>query len=115
MAGVACSTAAATKPTRGRSHLLLSCAMPELRRRPAAASEPVPDEPDAAMQPAEKPKKWHEFMSVRVILVLLSLFMLMHIYLWKWVYDIAMDQNHQRFQNTVQEAVTSLYTLFDHL
>ena len=49
-------------------------------RRRAAAAKPE-DAPEAAPAPADEPppKEWHEFLSVRVVLVLSALFGVMHL------------------------------------
>ena len=52
---------------------------------------------------------------VRVILVLLALFALMHFFLWKVVYDFAMATNQERLRGTVREAISSLYAVVEHL
>ena len=86
--------------------------MAELRQRATAMkteADPVPDEPKAVV---EESKAWHTALSVRVILVLLMLFFLMHLFLWKVVYDFAMDTNHERLRGSVKQAVDSLYTLY---
>ena len=54
-------------------------------------------------------------LSVRVILLLLALFAVMHVFLWKVVYDFAMDTNHERLRGSVGKAIDSLYTFLEHL
>ena len=74
--------------------------------------KPAPTESDAAAadaaaadddddEPTGPPRKWHESVMVRVVLVLLAGFGVIHLFLWKWVYDIAMSQNHERLRATV--------------
>lgn len=90
----------------------------DLRRRPAPAQpvdDVIEDDEDDAQQPSNKPMAWHEYTMVRVVLVLLALFGVMHLFLWKWVYDIAMEQNHDRLRGSVREAIDSLYRVVDHL
>jgi len=45
---------------------------------------------------------------VRLILVLLALFFVLHIALWKVVYDFILDTDHNRLHDTVQTAWTRL-------
>ena len=61
------------------------------------------------------PKQWHQFLTIRVILFLLVLFALMHLFLWKVVYNFWRDQNHERLRVTVREAIDSLYRVVEHL
>ena len=85
----------------------------ELRQRKAAADVITDDKPTEAID--EAPKPWYAALSVRVILVLLSLFFVMHLFLWKVVYDLAMDTNHERLRRSVRLAIDSLYTFLEHL
>ena len=50
-----------------------------------------------------------------VLAVLLALFGIMHLFLWKVVYDFAMDTNHERLRGSVRQAIDSLYTFLEHL
>jgi hypothetical protein len=90
-----------------------------IRRRPAGGStDAAPaDAPVRAANDAPEgpPRKWHEFLSVRVVLFLLTMFVLMHLFLWKVVYDFWRDQNHARLRETVSEAWASLYRVVEHL
>ena len=102
-----------------------------MRRRPpqqateeeAAPADATPADADASKTandapPADSslsPRKWHEFLSVRVVLFLLVLFAMLHLFLWKIVYDFWMSQNHDRLRGTVREAVNSLYAVVEHL
>ena len=89
------------------------------RRRAPAAPEPEgatePTAPPVAVEEASKPRAWHESLSVRVVLILITFFVLLHLFLWKVVYDIAMSQNHERLRGTVREAVDSLNRVWEHL
>ncbi|KAL1510210.1 hypothetical protein AB1Y20_006539 [Prymnesium parvum] len=60
-------------------------------------------------------RPWHESRGVRVVLVLLSLFGLMHLFLWKVVYDFWVDQNHERLNESVRLAWASLDQVRSHL
>ena len=84
-----------------------------MRRRPAAAVDPEPE--PTTDEPEEPPRPWHSATMVRVILVLLALFALMHFFLWKVVYDFAMATNQERLRGTVREAISSLYAVVEHL
>ena len=92
-----------------------------VRRRPAATTEPEDappgleddDEPDDGPQQPAKP--WHAFLSVRVVIVLSALFGIMHLFLWKLVWDIAMSQDLVRLRGSAREAVDSLWRVVDHL
>jgi len=66
-------------------------------------------------QQEDEPKGLLASLSVRVILILLSLFCVMHLFLWKVVYDFAMDTNHDRLQGSVRQAIDSLYVFLEHL
>ena len=97
------------------STLLLSLFCRSMQRRRApAAPEPEP-EPTAAAEEATKPRAWHESIFVRVVLILIAFFVMLHLFLWKVVYDIAMSQNHERLRGTVREAVDSLNRVWEHL
>ena len=56
----------------------------------------------------EKPGPWYAGRLVRLILVLLALFFVLHIALWKVVYDFILDTDHNRLHDTVQTAWTRL-------
>ena len=83
----------------------------------SAATPGKADEADGVASEAavEVPRKWHEFLSVRVVLFLVALFAVLHLFLWKVVYDFWMSQNHDRLRGTVHDAVKSLYAVVDHL
>ena len=61
----------------------------------------------AAREP-EPPGPWYAGRLVRLILVLLALFFVLHIALWKVVYDFILDTDHNRLHDTVQTAWTRL-------
>ena len=87
----------------------------ELRRRPAAAAEAdtsAADETDESVDPA---RPWHASIMVRVILAALGFFALIHLFLWKVVYDFAVSTNQERLRNTMRDVVDSLYVFVDHL
>ena len=86
----------------------------ELRRRAVKATED--EQPPAQKSAAAAPQKaWYEHLSVRAILLLLSLFLLMHLFLWAVVYSFWRDQDHARLRSTVSEAWNSLGALREHL
>lgn len=86
----------------------------ELRRRAVKAAED--EQPPAQKSAAAAPQKaWYEHLSVRAILLLLSLFLLMHLFLWAVVYSFWRDQDHARLRSTVSEAWNSLGALREHL
>ena len=87
----------------------------ELRRRPGAPHDEPPAEEDVAAATSEPPKAWHEFLSVRIIVAALALFILLHLFLWWVVYGFWRDQNHERLRKTVSEAWASLGAVLDHL
>ena len=66
----------------------------------AAAATPAA-EPPAAEPPAGP---WHSERVVRAILVLLAIFFVMHLALWKVVYGFVMDADHGRLSETVDLA-----------
>ena len=70
------------------------------------------DEDDGS---AAEPRAWHESLGVRAVLVLLGLFAIMHLFLWKVVYDFWMDQNHDRLNESVRLAWASLDEVRRHL
>ena len=55
-----------------------------------------------------EPGPWYAGRLVRLILVLLALFFVLHIALWKVVYDFILDTDHNRLHDTVQTAWTRL-------
>ena len=67
----------------------------------ASVSHPAASEP-------EPPGPWYAGRLVRLILVLLALFFVLHIALWKVVYDFILDTDHNRLHDTVQTAWTRL-------
>lgn len=93
------------------------------RRKAAASQEPSADvggglqagSAESSTSEAEQPRAWHQVLSVRVIIALLILFLLMHLFLWKVVYDFWMDQNHDRLRATVHEAYNSIFRVLEHL
>ena len=90
--------------------------MAELRRRAAPSIDSAAPLAQAESSPAlEAPRKWHDFLSVRVILVSLSIFAVMHLFLWYVVWGFWRDQNNERLRKTVGDAWTSLYAVLDHL
>ena len=76
-----------------------SCAQ---RRSVASVSQPAA----VAKQPTagESAEPWYAGRFVRLILVLLSLFCLLHLALWKVVYNFIMDADHNRLHETLQTA-----------
>ena len=66
----------------------------------ASVSHPAAGEPE--------PGPWYAGRLVRLILVLLALFFVLHIALWKVVYDFILDTDHNRLHDTVQTAWTRL-------
>ena len=66
----------------------------------ASVSHPAAGEPE--------PGPWYAGRLVRLILVLLALFFVLHIVLWKVVYDFILDTDHNRLHDTVQTAWTRL-------
>jgi hypothetical protein len=105
------SSAAATV-----SGLSASMSAAELRRRAVAPPAPAAEAPaSAAEQEDGPPRKWHEFLSVRVILVLLALFFTLHLFLWKVVYQFWMAQDLVKLRNTVNAAKESLNRVVEHL
>ena len=91
--------------------------MAELRRRAAPSGDSAAPLTQAESSPAaaEAPRKWHEYLSVRVIIVSLSMFGVMHLFLWYVVYGFWRDQNHERLRKSVGEAWASLYAVLEHL
>lgn len=81
------------------------------RRVPARPATDEAAEPDAA----EPASPWHSTRMVRLIIVALVLFALMHLFLWKVVYDFWRAENHDRLSQTVREAKDSLYRVLEHL
>lgn len=74
----------------------------ELRRRVperTQEAESVDDKLDEAGAPSsaliEGARLWHEYTSVRIVLTVLGIFAVMHLFLWKIVYDFAMAENHE--------------------
>ena len=61
------------------------------------------------------PRPWYDSLGVRVVLVLLGLFALMHLFLWKMVYDFWMAQDHERLNESVRLAWQSLDQVRRHL
>ena len=89
--------------------------MATLRRRapdaaPSADDDDADDEPDDTID-----RPWHASTMVRVILALLTIFVVMHLFLWKVVYDFAMDTNHERLRGSVRSAMSALYDVLEHL
>ena len=88
--------------------------MAALRQRKQAVVDDVISDDEAAPE-SVPPRAWHASTMVRVILVALLLFVFLHFYLWKIVYDFAMDTNHERLRGSVMQAYDSLYTFLEHL
>eukprot|EP00322_Chrysochromulina_rotalis_P007890 CAMPEP_0115858934 /NCGR_PEP_ID=MMETSP0287-20121206/16353_1 /TAXON_ID=412157 /ORGANISM="Chrysochromulina rotalis, Strain UIO044" /LENGTH=87 /DNA_ID=CAMNT_0003313213 /DNA_START=21 /DNA_END=284 /DNA_ORIENTATION=- len=82
------------------------------QRKPVEEAADIDEATDGA---DEAPKPWHASISVRSILILLAMFGLMHLFLWKVVYDFAMATNHERLRGSVGQAIDSLYTFLEHL
>ena len=90
--------------------------MNDVRRRPVATSRGESEDIDKVEAViANKPQPWYAALSVRVILALLFLFCLLHVYLWKIVYNHAMGTDHDRLKGSVSDAISSLYGVLDHL
>ena len=88
----------------------------ELRKRnTASTSTPSASSDDPMVADAGPPRKWYESLSVRVILVLVALLLVVHLVLWKWIYDIWLDQDHNRLRQSTNDAWTSLNALWEHL
>ena len=70
------------------------CMASELRRRvvPTAAAEPAAG---GSAEPDETDRPWYSSLSVRVVLFVLGLFALMHLVLWKWVYEFMRGTNQE--------------------
>lgn len=91
--------------------------MAELRRRARRPESPT-HEADADLVPAVGEAgfgPWYSTRMVRLILVALAVFALMHLFLWKVVYDFWMAENHDRLRQSVREAIDSLYRVVEHL
>ena len=92
-----------------------------LRQRPKGGpATEDPAEQDSAAAEGKEPEgkealAWHSLISVRVILLLLTLFFVMHLFLWKVVYDFAMATDHDRLRATWSDAMTKLRDVRDHL
>mmetsp|Transcript_46220 Transcript_46220/g.128437 ORF Transcript_46220/g.128437 Transcript_46220/m.128437 type:complete len:105 (+) Transcript_46220:103-417(+) len=71
----------------------------------------VEDDPDVEV--TQRP--WYDSLGVRAVLVLLGIFAIMHLFLWKVVYDFWMDQNHDRLNESVWQAWASLDQVRQHL
>ena len=84
--------------------------MSTLTQRKNAAAKPVEEPTLDDIEPQEPrvgpPVPWYAGRMVRVILVLLGIFAVMHLVLWKVVYDYMMDADHGRLHDTVQLAWT---------
>ena len=87
-----------------------------LRQRPGKAPQEETPAEDASPPDADGPAApWHSHLTVRVILILLGLFAAMHLFLWKVVYDFAMDTNHDRLRTSWSQAMADLRSVRDHL
>ena len=71
------------------------------RRTVASVPQPAAVVEQATGEPAAP---WYAGRFVRLILVLLTLFFVLHLTLWKVVYDFIMDADHNRLQETAQTA-----------
>ena len=78
------------------------------QRKNAAKPEEPPVEDDVEPQEPRvgPPEPWYAGRMVRAILVLLGIFAVVHVVLWKVVYDYMMDTDHGRLHDTVQLAWT---------
>ena len=60
-------------------------------------------------------RAWYSSLGVRVVVALLVIFGLMHLFLWKVVYDFWIDQDHDRLNESVRQAWASLERVRQHL
>ena len=77
-------------------------------RRPVASASHAAAVASVSHPAAGEPGPWYAGRLVRLILVLLALFFVLHIALWKVVYDFILDTDHNRLHDTVQTAWTRL-------
>ena len=77
-------------------------------RRPVASASHAVAVASVSHPAAGEPGPWYAGRLVRLILVLLALFFVLHIALWKVVYDFILDTDHNRLHGTVQTAWTRL-------
>ena len=77
-------------------------------RRPVASASHAAAVASVSHPAAGEPGPWYAGRLVRLILVLLALFFVLHIALWKVVYDFILDTDHNRLHDTVQTALTRL-------
>ena len=91
-----------------------------LRQRKAAADEKEDPQGEYVPEGMDTVRPLLSSVSIRVILLLLALFGLMHLFLWKQVYDYAISSserydNHERLRGSISKAIDSLYTFLEHL
>ena len=97
-----------------------------MQRRPVAAAaaraarEPEEstsgDEEHTAGNASDVPARpWYESTMVRVILVLLAIFAVMHFFLWGVVASFIRDMNHERLHEHRPRVWESLQRVIDHL
>ena len=75
-----------------------------VRRSVASVSQPAAVAKQPTVSEPEPAGPWYAGRFVRLILVLLALFFVLHLALWKVVYDFIMDADHNRLRDTVQTA-----------
>lgn len=91
-----------------------------LRQRKAAADQKEDPQGEYVPEGMDTVRPLLSSVSIRVILLLLALFGLMHLFLWKVVYDYAFSSsqrydNHERLRGSISKAIDSLYTFLEHL
>ena len=94
--------------TPPRSRVRAMAASSSCVRRPVASASHAADVASVSHPAAGEPSPWYAGRLVRLILVLLALFFVLHIALWKVVYDFILDTDHNRLHDTVQTALTRL-------
>ena len=80
-----------------------------------ADANQITEEDDAEGVANVNPLPWHALISVRVVVFLLVLFGIMHLFLWKVVYDFAMDTDHDRLRQSSRDAWIGLKKVREHL
>ena len=81
------------------------------QRRVAAATE---EQEQAAASP--KPQPWYASSRVgRAVLILLALFFVMHLFLWKVVLDYVLAEDHELHLDHWRKGWAALKRVLDHL
>lgn len=93
-------------------------------QRHVSAPAPIPELPTkqelrGSIQDDEDhpttPTLWYNSLGVRFVVALLALFALVHLFLWKMVYDFWVNQDHERLSKSIREAWKSLDQVRQHL